>query len=231
MRCSSTGSEGRGRRAQRSRLISSHGHTTRAPTRRRSCAGLAATTASAPKRQCRRRGRARRACRADRQGHRWNRRPAALCRVSSATLSKIASCCGKPMSSSDTSLHLRRVAGQHLSRIADQEGIRDLCDPVAPESREHMVRHVLLIEDAGIRACRDRRRGPSRRAMTFSASVSPAAITSPAHRMVAPGGGQLGRVERLVPHHRVGPVLERAHHRRRDVARPRPHGDANDAVA
>ena len=49
-----------------------------------------------------------------------------------------------------------------------------------------------------------------------------------AHRMVETGPRQIGGIERLVDHRAVGPVLERPHHRRRDVPRPRPHGDPRD---
>ena len=47
------------------------------------------------------------------------------------------------------------------------------------------------------------------------------------HRVNQAGGGEIGCVERLVDHRAVGAVLEAAHHRRGDVARTRPHGDAD----
>jgi hypothetical protein len=43
-----------------------------------------------------------------------------------------------------------------------------------------------------------------------------------AQRMIGARGREIDAVEGLVDHGAVGAVLERAHHRRRDVARPRP---------
>src|SRR5205085_12544697 len=52
----------------------------------------------------------------------------------------------------------------------------------------------------------------------------------PADGVLDAGAGEVGRVQRLVDHDRVGAVLERAHHRRRDVARTGPHGHAHDVA-
>ena len=41
-----------------------------------------------------------------------------------------------------------RVARHHPLRRADQEGVVDRVHPVEPELRQHVVGHVLLVEDA-----------------------------------------------------------------------------------
>jgi hypothetical protein len=98
--------------------------------------------------------------------------------------------------------------------------------PVETETLQHVVGHVLLVPDrlvvgdgTGHGLCDG---GPfgRLRANHFIAQ-----------RMDEAGGGEIGGVERLVGHGAIGAGAEGAHHRGRDIARPRPHGDAEGGHA
>ena len=53
----------------------------------------------------------------------------------------------KPISSKLDRLALGRIGGEHARRMADQEGVPAGAHPVAPDLRQHVMRHVLLVEE------------------------------------------------------------------------------------
>ena len=79
--------------------------------------------------------------------------------------SKISTCCGRPVSASAGARKHLGERGEHLVRVADQEGVGELVDPAALDRRQQVVGHVLLVADrapAGDRARQPRRPGASR---------------------------------------------------------------------
>ena len=116
---------------------------------------------------------------------------------------------------------LAGIGSEHSFRRANQEGVADPVDPVAAEFRQHVVGHLLLVPDwpaAG--------RGPEHRCRDGPPVGRLRGEHRLAHRVVEASRSEIGGVERLVADRAVGAGAERPHHRRRDVARSRPHRDA-----
>jgi hypothetical protein len=104
--------------------------------------------------------------------------------------------------------------------VADEEGMPAGAHPVAPDLRQHVMRHMLLVEDplpapSGSGDVR-RHRPPVR--LVVSQDLLP-------HRMLGAGDAEVGGIERLVGHCAVRTVAERPHQGCGKVAWAGPHGD------
>jgi hypothetical protein len=111
-----------------------------------------------------------------------------------------------------------RVGRDDVRRVADQEGVPQLPEPAPSDVRQQVVRHVLLVVHP---YARRQRPGDGGR------DVLPAVRLGRQHvvpaRVVESGLRQVVGVQRLVDDERVAAGTEAAHHRGRDVPRPRPH--------
>ena len=114
------------------------------------------------------------------------------------------------------------IAREHPFGRADQKGVGHPVNPAAVKSRQHVMGHVLLIE-YGLAAG-----GGVRHFATRASQV--AFIGSDdlvAHGVVVAVIDQRKGVEGFIPGRTIGAVAEGIHHGRRDIARPRPHGDGD----
>ncbi len=113
------------------------------------------------------------------------------------------------------------VRAHDLRGIADQEYVDERMNPVVLDVIEQMMRHVLLIPERPALG-----RGAGKRV----GHATPVGLAGRddlvAARMIGACVREVMRVERLVRHRAIAAVLPRTHHRGRDVARPRPHRDA-----
>ena len=116
--------------------------------------------------------------------------------------------------------HVRR---HHFARIADQQHVAQARDPRMVHVRQQVVGHVLLVPDR----CAARRRPQQgvHHATPVGVAIGDHFL---ARRMVQPGVVQVVRVQRLVADRAVAAVFPGPHHRRGDVARPRPHRHPHD---
>ena len=116
---------------------------------------------------------------------------------------------------------------QHRARVADQERMGHLREPVAPDIRQQVMRHLLLVEDARCRRAAARAASRRRAASRSRDARSPARVPG----CGAPGHREVVRIERLVDDDRVVAVAPGPHQRGRDVAWSRPHRESQHAVA
>ena len=119
-------------------------------------------------------------------------------------------------------LALAQIGSDHPLGLADQEGVGEAGEIVIADRPDHVVPHMLLVPD--------RRGRPAASPRSVAITLAPVAIHRRdhlvAHRMIGAAGLEEAAVERLVGDEGVGAAAEAAHHRRGEVARPRPHGDA-----
>jgi hypothetical protein len=113
-----------------------------------------------------------------------------------------------------------RRARQHRPRVANQEGVGNVIEPVAPHVGQQVMRHLLLKLHPGcwwqwLEQLGDDRAplGRLRRDDLI------------AHRVPEPGDGEVMRIERLIDHHGIATIAEGTHQRGRDIAGSRPHGE------
>ena len=115
-------------------------------------------------------------------------------------------------------LALGRVAGHHPRRMADQEQVAHLAQPVAADARQHVLGHVLVV------AQRPAAGGQTGRNHLFRVCFLRGQDLV-AQRVVDAGGGQIGGIERLVDHRAIAARGEGIHQRGGQVPRAGPAGD------
>ena len=116
-------------------------------------------------------------------------------------------------------LALLRIAGDHPFRRADQEGVGETRQVRDLHRASHVVDHMLLIPD------RARARPRQSGGHTVPIAVHRGDHLG-RHRVIIAGVLEVGAVERLVAHRRIGTRAETAHHCGRKIARAGPHCDA-----
>ena len=117
---------------------------------------------------------------------------------------------------------LARIGGEHRRRRPDQKGVDEAVGPVEPEGVEHVMGHVLLVPDRP-----PARRGTGERGGDGAPVGRLRGDHLGAQGMVEAGRLEIGGVEGLVADRAIGAGAEGAHHRGRNVARARPHRDAD----
>src|SRR5688572_30105265 len=115
---------------------------------------------------------------------------------------------------------------QHRARVADQECIGHPGEPLAPDIRQQVMRHLLLVEDARSRGLRPEQHLDDAPLVRFV--MRDHLLAS---RMRSPGDCEVVRIQRLVDDDRVLAVPPGPHQRGRDVAWSRPHRESQHAVA
>ena len=114
------------------------------------------------------------------------------------------------------------VGRDHLGRVPDQLDVAERLGPPGVLAGVEVVGHVLGVVDGG--ALRQRRVQLGDRLVQRGRLRGHHLVAA---RVVEAGPGEVRRVEGLVDHDGVRPVLPGPHHRGRDVARARPHGHAH----
>ncbi len=118
---------------------------------------------------------------------------------------------------------LVNIRSDDLARVANEEAIGHLAQPIARDFREEMMRHLLLIKnEAAIR----NRSGQVRN------DFPPVSLACCNHflrtRVIGARFLQIKSIERLIDDEGIGAISPSPHHRGGDVARSRPHGDPRD---
>ena len=116
-------------------------------------------------------------------------------------------------------LTLGEVARHDARRMAQEMNVDALLCPVERESVDHVMRHVLHVEMRfALRDGSETARGHlSGVALACSENLVP-------HRVVEPGGSEIGCIKWLVPDREIGARAEGVHHRGREIPRTGPHG-------